>query len=89
VQQEDADPLAVGAARGFCGVGGLIDRDAHVPVEAERLDAEDVLGLPQRDVRHRQHRLGAGQRILARNALGRLPGAGPRQDVHYRLRTSS
>ena len=45
MQQEDADLVAVGAARDLRRVGGLVDGDAHVPVEPERVDAEDVLGL--------------------------------------------
>ena len=70
MQQEDADLLAVGAARDLRRVGRLVHRHPHVPVEPERLDAENVLGLPQRQVRLRQHRLGAGEDLLARDASG-------------------
>jgi len=85
VQQKDADALAVGAAGGLRRVGGLVHRDAHVPVEAERLEAENVLALMQRQIGLGQNGGRAGDDLLACDALGRLPGTRLVGDVHARL----
>ena len=87
MQQEDADLLAVGAARDLRRVGGLVDGDAHVPVEPERLDAEDVFGLAQRQTGLGEDRVGAREDVLARDAFRRLPAAEFRCDVHGQLLT--
>ncbi len=88
VEQEDADLQAISAARDLRRGRGLVDGDAHVPVEPKRLDAEDVLGLPHRQVRPRQHGIRARQRLFARDALRRLPIAALWGDVHRIARHS-
>ncbi len=65
MQQEYADLVAVSPADDLLGVARLIHRHAHVPVEPERVDAEDVLGLAQRQARLRQHGGGARERLVA------------------------
>src|SRR5262249_18269707 len=87
VEEEDADLLLVGAARDLSGFCGLVDRDAHVPVEPERMDAEDVLGLAQRQAGPGEHGLRARDGVLARHSFGRLPGIELGGDVHGRFLT--
>jgi hypothetical protein len=76
MQQKDTDLVAVGAARDLRCVGGFVDHDAHIPVEPERVDAEDVFGLRDRHVGLRQHGIGAGDGIFTRDAFRWLPVAG-------------
>ena len=73
VQEEDADLVAVGAARDARSVGGLVDRHAQIPVEPERMNAEDVLGLPKRQIGPRQHGLRTRDGFIARDGFRRLP----------------
>ena len=87
MQQKYADLLAVGAARDLRSVGGLVDGDAHVPVEPKRIDAEDVFSLSQRQTGLGQDRVGACENVFARDAFRRLPSAEFRCDVHGQLLT--
>ena len=89
MQQEDPDLVAVGAADDLLGIARLIDRHAHVPVEPERMDAEDVLGLAQRQAWPRQHGFGTRERLVARDAVRRLPGAELGGDGHGRFLSCS
>ena len=65
MEEEDADLQAVGAARRLRRVRGLVNGDAHVPVEPERMDAEDIFRLPQRQVGLGEHGVRARDRLFA------------------------
>jgi hypothetical protein len=82
MQEEDTDLLAVRATRDLRRVDRLVDGDAHIPVEPERVDAENVFGLAQRQTGLGEDRLGARQNVFARDALRRLPSAEFWCDVH-------
>ena len=66
MQQKQPHLAAIGAGRNFCLVVGLIDHDAHVPIETERVDPEDVFLYGIGDIGAAQHVIGRGdQRFMA------------------------
>jgi hypothetical protein len=73
VQEENADPPAIGAARdAACGLR-LADAQADIPVETECREAENVLGFFHFARGLREHGVGRGNDLLARPSRGWMP----------------
>src|SRR5262245_21456208 len=73
VKQEEAGFLTVCADGNFFRFFGLVHDHAKIPVHSQNIDAEDVLGLPDRDVGFAQDFFSIFDALFPRNKLGRLP----------------